>query len=69
MIKFFDDELDNDPISGKTLDDFAGKKGIIVYTKCNFESACGHVDLFDGNKVLGTDYSYRAGYMCLYELK
>ena len=38
------------------LKPFKGKKGVIVFD-CSFTNATGHVDLFNGSYVEGTDYS------------
>ena len=38
------------------LKPFKGKKGVIVFD-CSFTDATGHVDLFNGSYVEGTDYS------------
>ncbi|XP_077997623.1 uncharacterized protein LOC144450778 isoform X2 [Glandiceps talaboti] len=35
---------------------FQGYKGIIVFQSCKFQTATGHVDLWDGSKCAGTCY-------------
>ncbi|XP_070570325.1 uncharacterized protein [Ptychodera flava] len=35
---------------------FTGSKGLIVFQDCNFATATGHVDLWDGSKCAGTCY-------------
>lgn len=51
----------------KYLEDFKGKKGIIIFSSCNWDDATGHIDLFDGSKVEGQAYSM-CGNVRLYEI-
>ena len=54
----------------KKLTPFANKKGIIVFD-VNFKDATGHVDLFNGSRVEGKDYSSDPNLtsITLYEIK
>ncbi|TNJ29205.1 putative Tae4 (type VI amidase effector 4) [Giardia muris] len=62
------------PQKGTSSDAFRGKKGIIVFDVSNFTDASGHLDLYDGEKVVSddADYSKKPGIKCtgvrLYEL-
>ena len=47
---------------------FQGKKGVIVFKDCGWSDATGHVDLYDGDSVEGTDYSNVAKKMYLYKI-
>lgn len=40
------------------MNEIANKKGIIFFGKC-FTDASGHIDIWNGEKVLGHDYSDR----------
>ena len=46
-----------------------GKKGIIIFTDCNWTNASGHVDLFNGKEVEGHGYFNECGMVTLYGLK
>ena len=47
---------------------FEGKKGVIVFKDCGWSDATGHVDLYDGNQVEGSDYSNKAKSMILFKI-
>ena len=47
---------------------FQGKKGVIVFEDCGWSDATGHVDLYDGEQVEGSDYSDKAKSMTLYKI-
>ena len=47
---------------------FQGKKGVIVFEDCGWSDATGHVDLFDGSQVEGSDYSDKAKSMTLFKI-
>lgn len=47
---------------------FQGKKGVIVFKDCGWSDATGHVDLYDGYSVEGSDYSNVAKKMYLYKI-
>ncbi len=51
MINFVKKHIGGTPLKGTKASDFAGKKGVIIFTGCGWSDATGHVDLFDGNKV------------------
>ena len=48
------------------ISDFKGKKGVIVFEECGWSDATGHVDLYNGSSVEGSDYSNVAKKMTLY---
>ena len=45
-----------------------GKKGVIVFEDCGWSDATGHVDLYDGNQVEGSDYSDKAKSITLFKI-
>ena len=47
---------------------FKGKKGVIVFEDCGWSDATGHVDLYDGSMVEGSDYSNKAKSMTLFKI-
>lgn len=51
----------------KSLKSFKGKKGVIVFD-VNFKDATGHIDLFNGSSVEGSDYTNKANNITLYEI-
>lgn len=56
MITFVERNITGESLSGNSPASFAGKKGVIVFSGCGWGDATGHVDLFDGSQVEGTDY-------------
>jgi len=58
--------LGKEKVEGTTASDFKNKKGFIVFKNCNFSNATGHVDLFDGTSVEGSEYWGRCGKAILY---
>ena len=58
-----------DMLSFIKLEDFKGKKGIIIFRNCNWSDASGHVDLFNGEKVEGKAYFTDCGDVELYVLQ
>lgn len=56
MINFVEKTLTGPSLSGNSPASFYGKKGIIIFSGCGWGDATGHVDLFDGSQVEGTDY-------------
>jgi hypothetical protein len=68
MIKYAE-KIATKTIKGKTFSDFKNKKGIIVFGNCGWSDATGHVDLFDGSDVEGSDYTSSCGEMNLYVLE
>ena len=52
--------------SSKRIEDFKGKKGVIVFNDCGWKDATGHIDLFDGEYVEGSDYSDEAKEIILF---
>nr|AWI66936.1 Tae4 [Pecoramyces ruminantium] len=60
---FDDKETTND------INNLKGKKGIIVFEDCGFSNATGHVDLYDGKQVEGSDYSNISKKMTLYKIE
>lgn len=58
MENFVKAKIGGTPITGTTAKDFAGKKGVIFFSGCNWGDATGHVDLFDGTKVMSDDGNY-----------
>lgn len=69
MVNFIKQKIGGTPIKGNRLEDFKGKKGIIIFKNCNWSDASGHVDLFDGTKVEGKAYFTDCGYVELYVLQ
>lgn len=57
------------PIKGNSPKDFQGKKGVIIFTSCEWSDASGHIDLFNGRIVEGHEYFNDCGIALLYELK
>ena len=53
---FLDDKFGNKKYIYTDKSKFEGKKGVIVFEDCSFDDASGHVDLFDGNEVVGKGY-------------
>ena len=47
---------------------FKGKKGVIVFEDCGWSDATGHVYLYDGSMVEGSDYSNKAKSMTLFKI-
>ena len=66
FIKFLDSNY-SDKEETTNIADFQGKKGVIVFKDCGWSDATGHVDLYDGNSVEGSDYSDKAKKMYLYK--
>lgn len=69
MKSFVKRNIGGTPIKGHSPKDFRGKKGIIIFTDCNWANASGHVDLFNGKEVEGHGYFNKCGMAMLYELK
>ncbi len=69
IIRFVERRIGGKPIVGRSAEDFKGKKGVIIFTQCNWSDAYGHVDLFNGTAVEGHEYFDRSGSVVLYELK
>lgn len=69
MLSFIKQKIGGTPIKGKKLEDFKGKKGIIIFRNCNWSDASGHVDLFNGEKVEGKAYFTDCGNVELYVLQ
>lgn len=70
LMKLIKNNLKTPPLRsapGKYKDDFKGKKGIIIFSSCNWEDATGHIDLFNGTSVEGQEYSM-CGNVLLYEI-
>lgn len=65
FIKFLDANYTNKEETDD-IENFKGKKGVIVFKDCGWTDATGHVDLYDGDSVEGNDYSNRAKKMYLY---
>ncbi|MDR3338879.1 MAG: type VI secretion system amidase effector protein Tae4 [Candidatus Symbiothrix sp.] len=55
-------------LSGDNSSDFEGEHGVIVFKDCGWNDASGHIDLYDGTKVEGHDYSLVCGKVILYVL-
>ena len=45
-----------------------GKRGVIVFNDCGWNNATGHIDLFDGVSVEGSDYSEEAKEILLFQI-
>jgi len=45
----------------------SGKKGIILFEVSGWSDASGHADLWDGNKVVGSDYGDKANRVYFWE--
>lgn len=45
----------------------SGKKGIIVFDVSGWDDATGHADLWDGTKVVGSDYTNKANRIYFWE--
>ena len=63
--KYLDEKYTKITTTKKSLEDFKGKTGVIVFD-VNWSDATGHVDLFDGNKVEGHDYTAESNSISLY---
>ena len=55
FINYLEKNYDCD--SSKDIDSFEGQQGVIVFNDCGWKDATGHIDLFDGKNVEGSDYS------------
>ncbi|GHT13521.1 hypothetical protein FACS189426_18550 [Bacteroidia bacterium] len=55
-------------LSGTNSSDFKEKQGIIIFRKCGWGDASGHIDLYDGKNVEDHDYSTTCGQVILYVL-
>jgi len=66
-VKDFKEFLENNYSENKITKDFKDKKGVIIFEDCSWTDATGHIDLFDGKKVVGTDYSSECNSKTLYE--
>lgn len=69
MKNFVKKHIGGTPIKGHAAKDFRGKKGVIIFSDCEWDDASGHVDLFDGKEVEGHGYFDECGIALLYELK
>lgn len=69
MRGFIKRHIGGTPIKGRSPKDFKGKKGIIIFSDCNWRNATGHVDLFNGKTVEGHGYFDFCEAAILYELK
>ncbi len=71
MINFVKKTVGGTPLKGTKASDFAGKKGVIIFTGCNWSDATGHVDLFNGTRVESNegDYFGRCSQAELYVIK
>lgn len=69
MIAFVKKTVGKAPLKGRSVKDFSGKKGIIIFSGCGWSDATGHVDLFDGKKVEGYDYFSKCNNAELYVLQ
>lgn len=69
MKNFIKKHIGGTPIKGQLSKDFRGKKGVIIFTDCNWNNAAGHIDLFNGKEVEGKGYFNRCGTAVLYEIK
>ena len=67
FIKFLDANYSNKEET-TNIATFQGKKGVIVFKDCGWSDATGHVDLYDGYSVEGSDYSNVAKKMYLYKI-
>ena len=63
--KYLDEKYTKITTTKKSLEDFKGKTGVIVFD-VNWADATGHVDLFDGTKVEGHDYTAESNSISLY---
>lgn len=54
-------------VTGSVESTFSGKKGIIVFQKCNFQTATGHVDLWNGSECAGKCYFDRCNKIKLWK--
>ncbi len=54
--------------SSDSIEDFNGEEGVIVFNDCGWNDATGHIDLFDGESVEGTDYSDDAKEIILFNV-
>jgi hypothetical protein len=66
---FLDDKYKNKKEIYSDKSKFEGKKGVIVFEDCSFSDAFGHVDLFDGNEVVGKEYFNECNSLTLYKFK
>lgn len=58
MINFVKAKIGGTPLVGTAAADFKGKKGVIIFSGCGWTDATGHVDLFDGTKVMSDNGNY-----------
>ena len=69
MKNFVKKHIGGTPIKGQSAIDFKGKRGIIIFTNCNWSDATGHIDLFNGQEVEGKGYFNKCDTAILYEIK
>ena len=50
------------------INSIKGQRGVIVFNDCGWNNATGHIDLFDGVSVEGSDYSEEAKQILLFKI-
>ncbi|XP_066298578.1 uncharacterized protein [Branchiostoma lanceolatum] len=50
---YLENEYGPADVTGSSESSFRGRQGIVVFQDCNFDSATGHVDLYDGSSCVG----------------
>jgi hypothetical protein len=69
MIPYLDSALGSgERLSINDLSTLEGRQGIICFGDCNFSDATGHVDLWDGEQVVGSNYSSRCDSIIFWDL-
>ena len=64
---FLDDKYSSKKYIYQDKSKLDSKKGVIVFEDCNFSTATGHVDLYNGNEVEGTGYFNECSTYTLYQ--
>ncbi|XP_078604954.1 uncharacterized protein LOC144878352 [Branchiostoma floridae x Branchiostoma japonicum] len=67
MCCYLQETIGDPAITGKNQADYAGHQGIIVFKDCDFETATGHVDLWDGADCCGQCYFEKCDDIRLYK--
>ena len=68
-IKTYIDNISSGTFKKVSKNEIIGKKGIISFGDCNWSNATGHVDVWDGSKVLGDDHSNDCDEIYFLEIK
>lgn len=68
-IKTHIDNITSGTFEKVSKNEIIGKKGIISFGNCDWTDATGHIDVWDGSKVLGDDHSNDCDEIYFLEIK